>query len=392
MSRVLHIGKFYPPFAGGVENFMADLLPAQRALGEEAHVLAHDHDKPGWPPWTALRPDPSYPWVYRAPCHGRLLYAPVSPLFPVWLTRLLKRLRPELLHLHLPNTSAFWALFLPAARKLPWVIHWHADVVASALDTRLILAYRLYRPWEQALLKRAARVLVTSPPYLESSEPLRPWREKCRVVPLGLDAERLPSSEVATRCRVEQIWPRGRDGLRVLCLGRLTYYKGHEYLLKALAQTPEAQAVLVGSGELRARLARAIAEHQLEDRVYLAGFRPNEEVNALFETCDLLCLPSLERTEAFGVVLLEAMRYARPVLATAVTGAGMNWVVRHGQTGLLVPPADSDALAAALRRLAANRQWAAELGRAGRQRLVGEFDIRAVAGQIAEIYQEVLTP
>ena len=69
--------------------------------------------------------------IYRAPSYGRLLYAPVSPAFPFWLARAIREFQPDLLHLHLPNTSAFGALLVPAARRLPWVIHWHADMVSS---------------------------------------------------------------------------------------------------------------------------------------------------------------------------------------------------------------------------------------------------------------------
>ncbi|MCC9002203.1 MAG: glycosyltransferase, partial [Candidatus Competibacter sp.] len=143
--RVLHVGKYYPPFAGGMEHFLADLLPALQAQGVTSAALVH-HERPGrrgqWP--ASVDPLP----IYRAPCFGRLLYAPLSPAFPFWLNRILCEFRPDLLHLHLPNTSAFWVMASTAARRLPWVVHWHADVVASLIDRRLALAYRLYRPLE----------------------------------------------------------------------------------------------------------------------------------------------------------------------------------------------------------------------------------------------------
>src|SRR5699024_5451513 len=105
--------------------------------------------------------------------------------------------KPDLLHLHLPNTSAFWAMAIPAARKIPWIVHWHADVVASRHDSKLALAYPLYRPFEQRFLKVASAIIATSPPYLESSSALAHWRDKCQVIPLGLDPARLPEpSEV----------------------------------------------------------------------------------------------------------------------------------------------------------------------------------------------------
>ena len=127
---------------------------------------------------------------------------------------MLAEFRPDVLHLHLPNTSAFWALKSRRARAIPWVVHWHSDVIGPGLDAKLKLFYPLYRPFEQALLKRADAVIATSPPYLESSRALQPFRDKCRVIPLGLDPARLEPSATATA----SVW-RNDGRLKVLAVG-----------------------------------------------------------------------------------------------------------------------------------------------------------------------------
>ena len=132
-------------------------------------------------------PQPDY--VRRVPSYGTLLYAPLSPGFPAALRRQIRDFKPDLLHLHLPNTSAFWVLAMGCARQVRWVIHWHSDVVPSNIDGRMSIAYRFYRPFEQAVLNRAASVAATSDRYLASSEPLIRWRHKCVVIPLGLDPD-----------------------------------------------------------------------------------------------------------------------------------------------------------------------------------------------------------
>ena len=384
--RVLHIGKYYPPFAGGIEHFLADLLPTLQAQGIAAAALVHDEQprRPGqWPASDAAIP------IYRAPCRGRLLYAPVSPRFPFWLVRAIREFRPDLLHLHLPNTSAFWALAIPAARRLPWIVHWHADVVASLLDRRLALAYRFYRPFEQRLLAASRAVIATSPPYLDASAALAPWRERCHIVPLGLDPNRIPAPEPAALARAEALWDDTR--FRVLAIGRLTYYKGHDVLIRAAADLPDSRVLIVGTGERRARLETLIQTLGLGERVRLPGFQPEADLNALLARCDVLCLPSLERTEAFGLVLLEAMRFGKPVVVGDIPGSGAGWVVRQAGHGLLVPPGDPAKLAAALRELQRETVRRQALGQAGATALRERFGIEPVAAAVAELYRRMLT-
>ncbi len=382
--RVLHIGKYYPPFAGGIEHFLADLLPALQTQGIAAAALVHDEQPRRGGGWPA--PDATIP-IYRAPCYGRLLYAPVSPAFPFWLNRAIRHFQPDLLHLHLPNTSAFWALAVPAARRLPWIIHWHADVVASLLDRRLALAYRLYRPLEQRLLAASRAVIATSPPYLDASAALAPWRERCHVIPLGLDPRRIPAPDPAARQRAEALW--GDTPFRVLAIGRLTYYKGHDVLIRAAAHLPDSRVLIVGTGEQRARLDTLIQALGLGERVRLPGFQPEADLNALLASCDVLCLPSLERTEAFGLVLLEAMRFGKPVVVGDIPGSGAGWVTRQAGHGLLVPPGDPVKLAAALRDLQADPARRAALGQAGANALRERFGIEPVAAAVAALYRRV---
>ncbi len=392
--RVLHLGKYYPPHPGGIEYFLGDLLPALSARGLGVAALVHDERLGG----CGVRPGgESGPLVYRAPTFGQWLYAPISPAFPLWLQQVIETFQPNLLHLHLPNTSAFWALGLASARRLPWVIHWHADVVPSQLDRRLRWAYGIYRPFEQALLRQASRIIVTSPDYLAASRSLVPWRGRCRVIPLGLDPQRIPEPDADSRTLAEGLWESvcphnagGQRGWRVLAIGRLTYYKGHEVLIRAAAELPEAGILIVGGGALFTRLERLIQALGLGKQVRLLGYQPDPIVWALLASCDLLGLPSLERTEAFGLVQLEAMRFGKPVIASDILGSGVGWVIRQAGHGLTVPPNDPHALAQAIRLLAQDPLLARQLGQAGGQALTRQFAIVSVAAQIAALYRELL--
>ena len=386
MARILHVGKFFPPYAGGIENFLADLMLAQTEQGDIIAAIVHDH-KPQLARF--FKPVQFEQWnkqtIYRVPSYGRLLYAPVSPQFPFWLNQVIREFQPQLLHLHLPNTSAFFALVLARAKKIPWIIHWHSDVVSS-LNTKLSIAYHAYRPYEQRLLAHAHSIIATSSPYLASSTALESWQTKSKVVPLGISETRLPEPTITARNWAEQQWPQHRT--RILTVGRLTYYKGHEVLIRAVAALEEVQLFIVGQGELRYRLEKLINELNLTHKVKMLGYCADAELTALFATCDCFCLPSLERTEAFGVVLLEAMRYSKSIVAANIPGSGVAWVIKDA--GLLVPPQNYSELAKALQRMIDNPQQRIKLGKLSQQRFKQIFAIKPVAREIAEIYAEVL--
>lgn len=372
--RVLHVGKYYPPFCGGMEQFLADLIAAAPAGSQSVLVHRHDEGDGG--------DDPA--WLYRAPVWRRLLFTPISFRFPFYLARALREQRPEVLHLHLPNPAAFWALLSPAARRLPWVVHWHSDVVASQIAPSLRWAYLLYRPFERWLLARSDRIVATSAAYLEASEPLAAERDKCRVVPLGFDGARLPPPAAAESAWAEGCWSEG--GLRLLTVGRLTYYKGHAELIEVLAQVGAAQLLIVGEGEERPRLEALIAARGLTGRVRLLGGLDDARRNALIASCEVFCLPSVERTEAFGVVLMEAMHYRRAMLVSAIPGSGTAWVAGPG--ALTPAPGEREAWAAALERLR-DPALRERLAAAGAARVEARFSLPQLARNLAGVYAEL---
>jgi len=371
--RVLHVGKYFPPHRGGMEVFLADLIAAQRTQGIEASALVHGNP-------TAQDP----PWLTRVPVQFQLIYAPIAIGFRAALAQAIAQHRPDVLHLHMPNNSVFWALTLSEARALPWVVHWHSDVVVSNIRTTVALAYRLYRPFEQAVLDRAERIIVTSPPYLDASEPLKPWRDKCAVIPLGLDTTLLSPGDTTPRARH---WH--GEKLRLLSVGRLTYYKGFETLIEAVSGQQHVELLIVGEGELRKALQTLIENYTPQGKsanVRLLGNVDDAEKNALLQSCDVFCLASRERTEAFGMVLLEAMHYARPCIVSDLPGSGMPWLVAQAGAGLCLPLEDISAWQAAIAQLQSQPEQRIQWGQAGQQALQAHFSISACARVLSTQY------
>lgn len=375
--RVLHVGKYYAPQRGGIERYTQALAQWSVAHGDEVAVLVHQ--PPGH--WRRAQETLDGVDVRRAGCLAELVYTPLSPAFPLELARALREFKPDLLHLHAPNPSCFAALASPAARRLPWIVHWHADVSPQAPDWRLRSAYRLYRPFEQAMLARAHSIIATSQAYLDASLALAAWRAKTVVIALGIDEASPALPELAH-------WPR-RDGLRLLAVGRLSHYKGFGVLIDALAQLADASLLLVGSGECERELRERARLRGVDDRIAFAGTLDDAALASAYAGADVFVLPSLDRSEAFGLVLLEAMRAGLPVVVSDIAGSGVGEVVVDQDTGFQFPPGDAEALARALERLR-DAGLRRRLGAAGRARWEARFTLARSAAMVRATYQAAL--
>lgn len=373
--RILHLGKFYPPHAGGIERYVAELAAQQCSAGHDVAVLVHAT------PGVAVAPsriDPGGVRVETVPCLGQLVFAPISPGWARRFRRLTDEFRPDVLHIHVPNVSAFWLLASRRARSLPWVLHWHADIPAESRHPGLRLGYPVYRRFERQMVRRADVVVATSQAYADASAPLRKHARNLHVVPLGIaDA---PSAGLAPT------WPGG--GLRLLAVGRLSYYKGFDVLLRALVDCPDASLLLVGHGDQAAALSSQLRQLGLQDRVRMAGHLDDAALDAAYRACDVFCLPSLDRAEAFGLVLLEAMRAGKPIVASDIPGSGVG-TVAGPDNALRVPPGDVSALAQALRTLGASADLRERLGAAGLQRWQRDYRIGAVSAAMDSVYRQL---
>jgi len=323
--------------------------------------------------------------IIRVPSYGRLLFAPVSPLFPYYLHKTLKSFQPDILHIHMPNTSVFWLLFSSLAKNIPWVIHWHSDVVITKRDKLLSLAYSLYKLFEKRMLKKAKAIIATSPDYLKTSLALKEWQTKSHIIPLALNNSEQIVEKPKDNKDLDKLW--GNNSTRLLSIGRLTYYKGHQDLIKAMVNIPDAKLIIVGHGEQQKQLENLIKQLNLNEQVTLAGRLDNDTLNNLLQDCDIFCLSSIERTEAFGLVLLEAMSYSKPIVITRVKGSGMNWVTQNNQTALFAEKQNPEDLAEKINSLISNKELAKKLGNNGYKRLTKHFNIKTIEQQTEQVYQ-----
>ena len=371
--RVLQISKFYPPVLGGIETVAGALGTGLNRHGVRTDVLCANHRL-----LTRHETAGSGYDVWRAGSFGSLLSTSMAWAMPGLLAR--RRTHYDMLHVHMPDPMAAAAVYLSRPR-LPLVLHWHSDVI------RQRWALRLYEPLQRWLLERADAIVATSPAYAESSEPLRPWRHKVRVVPIGIDDNR----QAARPERVEELRRLWHGRRIVFALGRMTYYKGFDVLIDAAERLGDDCVVVIGGeGELlesyRARVARA----GLAGKVVLPGALPDHDLPSYFQACDVFCMPSTVRAEAYGVAIVEAMVMGRPIVATDIEGSGVPWVNRHGETGLNVRVGDPGALAAALNGLLADAPLREQMGQRARQRFEAEFHADLMTRRMLDLYRGLL--
>ncbi|MFA5678999.1 MAG: glycosyltransferase [Pseudomonas sp.] len=282
----------------------------------------------------------------------------------------------DLIHIHHPWPFADMVHLLSGVRK-PVLLTYHSDIIRQR---RL---ERLYAPLRHAFLSRVDRLIATSPDYLHSSPVLARYADKCQVIPLGLEPDSYQQPAAAVQAAVRQ-----RYGEQFfLFVGVLRYYKGLHVLLEA-ARLTGLPVVIAGAGPEEQRLKQQALRLGLTNLVF-AGWVSDEEKAALFSLCRAVVFPSCLRSEAFGVTLLEGQLYSRALISCDI-GTGTSFVNRHGETGLVVPPNDAQALAAAMRQLQAEPQRAQAMGRAGRQRLAELFSGEQVGRAYTQVYTELL--
>ncbi|HUG86091.1 MAG TPA: glycosyltransferase [Euzebya sp.] len=365
--RVLHVFKDYPPVPGGIEHIIRDLARAQAARGLQDGVLVTD---PG--PVAGRRPPRRDRDRGVGIVRVRRLATVASTPLSAELAVVLRRLRPDLVHVHIPYPVGEVAAWLHR-HHTPYVATYHCDVVRR----RRLLA--LYRPLLLRVLADAAVVMPTSRTYADSSPILRAARARQQVVPLGID----PTAFAPTvRARSTP-----GDPPTVLFVGVHRHYKGGEVLLHAAARLDGVRLVVAGDGPERPTWQRLAADLGIGDRVSFPGRVDEATLRALYGAADAFVLPSTSRAEAFGVTLLEAMASGLPAVATEV-GSATSEVVIDGVTGAVVTAGDPDALAAGIRRVLDPGCWAgmrtASLDRAG------SYTIGAMADRVQAAYGTVL--
>lgn len=361
--KVVHVGKFYPPHPGGMETHL-ELLCRRLAAEIDVEAIVSSDTRQ-----TVREVVDGVP-VTRI---GTLVTAAAASVNP-GMAAAIRRARADVVHFHHPNPTGVLS-YLASGHRGPLVVTYHSDIV------RQKVLGALFNPLLHHFLRRAGAIIATSPQYAATSPVLRRHAGRVRVVPFGIDTAALERvDEDAVRAIRERYGPR-----IILTAGRLVYYKGIDVLIRAMRGV-DAHLVIVGDGPLRGELQADADAAGVADRVSFAGAVP--ELAPYYHAADVFALASVARSEAYGLVQVEAMAAGVPVVNTALD-SGVPFVSPDGVTGLTVPPGDADALRAALQRLLGDAELRKRLGDAGRVRAHGELSPDAMVSATLAIYRDL---
>ena len=380
--KILQVNKLYSPWVGGVEKIVQEIAEGLNKRNDfEIEVLCCQ------PKGKKKKEEINGVRVYRASSVGIFWGMPISFDF----FRLFKELSKEvdIIAFHHPFPLGDLAIFLFPPKRL--IVHYHSDIVRQKALSFLI------KPFILNTLKKAEKIIVSNPNLIESSSCLRKFKQKCQVIPFGVDLKKFQGNQRAFE-EAKKIKEKYDDCPIILSVGRLTYYKGFPYLIEAIHNLKHSnilknvgikfpKCLIIGEGKLKERLLKLIKKLSLQNEVFILP--PQKDLLPYYLACDLFVLPSIFKSEAFGIVLIEVMACRKPVISTEL-GTGTSYVNQDGVTGFIVPPRDSRALAQAIEKIMENEKIAKEFGQNARERVEREFSLEKMLRATEQVYQEVL--
>jgi len=376
------VNSFFPPWRGGAETYVYNLSKHLEERGHEVTVICSS------PPFEPGMQFVDGVKVERLRTCGKLYGTPIMPE----LFQKLMGEQGDIIHANFPSPYiACLASTVSRVRGVPAVLTWHNDLPpVTRMAQILVTAHdQLVLP---LYLPQFSSIIATSKLYAETSQILEAHKDRVVVIPNGVDTQRfnpdIPGDEIRSRLGVD------REKI-VLFVGALTQwhrYKGLDVLIQAMAlmrdQVPGARLVIVGAGQLETEYRQLVSRHGLTSCVIFAGNVSDDELPKYYACSHLLALPSKDRSEGFGLTILEANATGKPAIGTTV--GGIPSVIRDGYNGLLVPPNDHNALAQTIKKALSDDDLLKRMGRNGRA-FAEQHDWSIVAEQTENVYKRALT-
>lgn len=372
--KILQLGKFYPTdIMGGIQMAIYNITEELNKRNIKCDILCSNVG-------NEYKEDIINNYkVFKAASYGIISSTSISPQMISKLKKIISEY--DIIHIHHPDPMANLALFMANPKKQKIVVHWHSDIIKQRRE----LAF--YRPLLTWMLKKGDIIIGTSQKYIEESEQLKSFLGKCMVIPLGIKR----SDIIVDNEKSKEIKINTAGKKIIFSLGRFIYYKGFEYLIESAKYLPDNYVILLGGdGELKEKYEQIIRENGLSEKVFLVGKIDQKDLGSYYEACDLFCLPSIAKSEAFGLVMVEAMSFGKPIVTTKIKGSGTDWVNHNGITGLNVEPKNPEQLANAFKTILENQEIYSKFSKNAFQRYLNEFTIETEVDRLIKVYHTIL--
>jgi rhamnosyl/mannosyltransferase len=368
--KILEVNKYYYPWIGGVETAVAQLAEGLN-LKKDVEVQVLCCAKKDLPENEVI----NEVQVSRCKIWKTLFKMPISWSF--FKKFKLKSSTADIVVLNHPFPLAFfaYALYRPNSHV---VVHYHADIVKQKRIAILI------NPLLKWVLKKSKKIIVSNPNIINTSFYLEKFKEKCVTIPFGVDLEKVNCIPQEKVDRIKSLY--GRKF--ILFAGRLAEYKGVRYLIDAVKKI-DVPLVIIGEGEMSTEIENYISKLNLRHRIHVVTPQPQEELYAFFKSATTVVLPSIHKSEAFGIVLIEAMACGTPVISTEL-GTGTSFVNVDGQTGFVVAPRNSEQLENAILKIVNNEDTCRKLGLQAMERVKYFFSLDRVLGMYHSVFLEIM--
>jgi glycosyltransferase involved in cell wall biosynthesis len=378
--RIVHLAKYHSPFYGGMESHVEALAQKQAKLGADICIICINsfNDRAQLAQHTTTEITfTDRVQVIKVGRMRSLLKLDLCPSLFFYI-RYFAKFADTIFHVHTPNPTMLLALVMTGKIHHNLVITHHSDAIRQR-----VLKY-LFRPIEYWIYSQAKVILTTSKAYQSGSKFLRLYEQKLDVLPLGLELSTFQNPPQRTRDRAQQLKAEHGD-IIWLAVGRMVYYKSFHIAIAALRQVP-GKLLIVGTGPLMADLQKTAYELNVADRVVWLGKTSDEDLIAAYQAATALWFPSSVRSEAFGMVQVEAMASGCPTINCQIAGSGVPWVCRHEREGLTVPINNARAFAGAARRLLEEEGLRERLSKGARIR-AEKFSDTLMAQRSLAVYQ-----
>lgn len=367
-SRILQLGKFYPPDLGGIESVIEDITISLREKGIQNDVLCSNSRlkyKEEIVPCGAK--------IMRCASFGKFASTSIAPQM---ITKLRKVINSyDIIHIHLPDPMANLALFLSNTKDKKIIIHWHSDIIKQ----KYLL--KLYLPLQNWLLKRADKIVATSNKYIKESKYLYKYQDKCVSIPIGFDKSIfLENSKILS-------YPFPKNKKIIFSLGRFAKNKGFEYLIQSAKYLDDDYIIAIGGGgnyKLEKKFIALINKWNLQDKVILLGKIQRNNLASYYNASHIVILPSIQ--ESYGIVLVEAMSFNKPIICTRLKPSGMDFINEDCKSGIVVESRNPKAIADAVLVIDRNYNYFAKNAY---ERYLAYFTRKEMIDKIINLYSTI---